>query len=497
MIEAETGSEIQTAARRVARNTLARAAAEFLAKFASLGLMTVLSRKTGASGLGVFVFALAWAEITLAPIDMGFDRYFLRRVATAHADLNRYFSNVLALKLWRAIPVLAVSWGLLWAIGYPGHTRLATILMTLSFVLDGLNLTLFAAFNGLERGDLIGAVLATQRLLAAAVGVALLLMGYGVVAVAVVYVGASAIAVLMALVLLSVKVGRPPWERSLPARRDLRRNSVAFAGQDLLSSGIAKLDAVLLSLFATSAVVGYYGAAYRLLEATLFVPAALQGAYSAMYTYLHHTSAPTIRATFQRSVKMLVVVLAPATVLLLTLPGSVLRLLFGHGFGPAIGPLRLLAVAIIPLGLVMLCSSFISARLNPRLLVIYFAVALVINVVANLALIPSLDQTGAAIAMLATELVLAVLMLRPSLREARGLDLVPTAAATAVAAGTMAVAMALLHAVVAAAIPVGMVVYLVLLLALERRFAPSDYAFVVGDLRRRLRLRSRTAAPAP
>jgi hypothetical protein len=57
--------------------------------------------------------------------------------------------------------------------------------------------------------------------------------------------------------------------------------------------------------------------------------------------------------------------------------------------------------------------------------------------------------------------------------------------------------MAVLHAVVAVAIPVGVMVYLVLLLALERRFAPSDYAFVVGDLRRRLRLRSRTTAPAP
>jgi O-antigen/teichoic acid export membrane protein len=497
MNQTETGSEIQTAARRVARNTLARAASEFVAKFASLALMTVLSRKTGASGLGVFVFALAWAEITLGPIDMGFDRYFLRRVATDRGELSLYLPNVLALKLWRTIPVLAVSWGLLWAIGYPGHTRLATILMTLSFVLDGLNLSFFAAFNGVERGDLIGAILAIQRLLAAAVGVALLLTGHGVVAVALVYVGASAVAVVLASVLLTRKLGRPPWQRSLAVRRDLRRNSVAFAGQDLLSSGIAKLDTVLLSLFATSAVVGYYGAAYRLLEATLFVPAALQGAYAAMYTYLHHGSAPTIRAAFQRSIKMLVVVLAPATVLLLTLPGSVLKLLFGHGFGPAIGPLRFLALAIVPLGLVMLCSSFISARLNPRLLVIYFAVALVINVVVNLALIPTLDQTGAAIAMLATEVVLAVLMLRPSLREARGMDLVPTAAATLVAAGAMAVAMALLHTVVPAAIGGGAVVYVSVLLLLERRFAPADYAYVVDDVRRRLRLRPRAAAPAP
>jgi O-antigen/teichoic acid export membrane protein len=443
----------------------------------------------------VLVFALAWSEITLTPIDMGYDRYLLRLMARDRTQLDRYFFSVITLKLKRAVPILLFSWGLVWAISYPNHTRWVVMLMTLSFVLDGLSLTVFAAFNGVERGDLIGATLAAQRLTVAAVGVTLLLLGYGVLPVAVVYIGCSALALALAFALLVRKVGRPAWVRPLEARRELRKHGLAFGGQELLSSGIAKLDTVLLSLFTSAVIVGYYGAAYRLLEATLFINAALQGAYAAMYTYLGQDTKPTIRGGFQRSVKMLLLLQVPAAVILLAAPGGVLKLLFGSGFGASVAPLRFLALTIVPLGLVMLCSSLISARLNPRILVAYFAVALVLNVGLNLALIPSLHATGAAIAMLATELLLALLMLRPSLREVGGVHPVPTAAGPVLAGLLMAGVMVPLHTMLWAAIPAGLLVYLAVLLIVEPRFAPTEYSFIVGAVRRRLRPRDTALAP--
>ena len=63
-----------------------------------------------------------------------------------------------------------------------------------------------------------------------------------------------------------------------------------------MSTGLARLDTLLLSFIATQAVVGLDGAAYRLLEATLFISVALQGAFSAMFTYLDERSDPPIFA---------------------------------------------------------------------------------------------------------------------------------------------------------------------------------------------------------
>ena len=59
-----------------------------------------------------------------------------------------------------------------------------------------------------------------------------------------------------------------------------------------------RLDTVILSLMATLAAVGRYGAAYRLLEASLFITYALMGAFVPMYTYLDEDSEPTVGGAF-------------------------------------------------------------------------------------------------------------------------------------------------------------------------------------------------------
>ena len=55
--------------------------------------------------------------------------------------------------------------------------------------------------------------------------------------------------------------------------------SLPFGLQDLFSVMLFRLDTVILSLMATQAAVGRYGAAYRLFEATLFITYALMGAF--------------------------------------------------------------------------------------------------------------------------------------------------------------------------------------------------------------------------
>jgi O-antigen/teichoic acid export membrane protein len=69
-----------------------RAAAELLGKLSSLALLALLARRTGAAGLGVFVFAIAWAQVAAVLIGPGLDRLLLRREArrsTARCPTSR------------------------------------------------------------------------------------------------------------------------------------------------------------------------------------------------------------------------------------------------------------------------------------------------------------------------------------------------------------------------------------------------------------------------
>jgi O-antigen/teichoic acid export membrane protein len=201
----------------------------------------------------------------------------------------------------------------------------------------------------------------------------------------------------------------------------MSRASIPFAAQDLMSAGVARVDALILSALATQEIVGYYGAAYRLLEATLFLSVALQGAFAAMYTYLSERTEPSIHAFVQRSLKLSLALLTPCAVALGMLSEPILELLYG-GFDTAVTPLRLLGLTVVPLGIAMLMWVLITSRREPRVLVIYSAVTLAVNVALNLVLIPPLEAIGAALAMLLTYVVAAAMMLRLAIQTVGRLD---------------------------------------------------------------------------
>jgi hypothetical protein len=127
-----------------------------------------------------------------------------------------------------------------------------------------------------------------------------------------------------------------------------------------------------------------------------------------------------------------------------------------------------------------------SSRLAPRRLVVYYAIALAVNVVACFALIPSLDATGAAVAMLLAELVLAVLTVRASLAEVGGIDVAATFGGPLAGGIAMAAVLLALQSLLIPALIAGSLVYGVVLLAVDRRLAPADVGFLATAARRRL-----------
>lgn len=492
---AEGGAE--QAFERAARNTAARAAGELLAKLASLAFFAVLARKLGQSGVGVFVFALAWAEISMLLASLGLDRALIRWIARDRARAAALFADSVGIKVTLAVPIALVSFGLINVLAFGSSTRAAISVLTLGALFDALTRAAFGVFTALERSDLTASCLIAQRVLAAGLGIGALAAGYGVVAVTVTYTAAAGVGFLLALVLLrrrlrlaGARVDRGGW-------RALGTSSIPFAVQDTFTVLLFRLDAVLLSLIATTAAVGRYGSAYRLFESTFFLTYALGAAFSPMYTYLERDSEPTVAGVFQRSLKLSLLLLVPCAVVFGTLASFVCRTLFGHGLEAAAAPLRILAPVVVLIGLVTLSTSLIVSRRSPAAVVWLSGAMTLVNVALNLALIPGLDERGAAVAMLVTEAVFLVLVLRMATRVlGTGLAWLATGAAPLAAGAAMAAATLALRHTPWLALAVGAAVYPVAFVAAERAISPDDLAFVAAFVRRRLS-RAATAAGRP
>jgi O-antigen/teichoic acid export membrane protein len=474
------------AGRRAARNTSARAAAELVGKLAAFVLFAVLARKVGSHGLGAFVVAFAFLQIALVPVDLGYDRWLIRHVSVDRDAAGVLGSRVLAIKLATAVPLALLVPALVTLFGYGAQARACVYALFAGMLFDSFGRTVFAILTAYERSDLLALALVAQRLATAVLGLAALLAGYGVVTVAGAYSVGAAVGLLVALLLLS-RVA--PLHLTRPRAREwpaLMRESAPFGVQDVFSVALFRLDALILSLLASQSAVGRYGAAYRAFDATVFVSVALSGAFVAMYTYLGPETRPTIQAVFQRSMKACFAALLPISVLFACVAGPITRALFGANVHAA-PALRLLSPCVLLLGVVTLSVALFVSRRPPKPMVWVTGVMALLNAVLNIALIPSLDERGAAIAMTATEVVYAVVTLGVAVRLVGGVDWSSMIGGPVVAAATMAIPALAFHHRLAPALLVSLAIYLAVLLAVEHLTSPGDLEFVTGLIRRRMR----------
>ncbi|MEA2142680.1 MAG: hypothetical protein QOI64_1110, partial [Solirubrobacteraceae bacterium] len=322
-------SASEQAGARAAKNTLVRAGSEVIGKIATFAVFAALARSLGESSVGVFVFALAYLQIAMYLVLSGADPYMLRRVANDHSAADRLFYNVFAVKLIVAGPVLALALGLLPLIADGSTTRDTVLVLAPGVLIEQLGKTLHAMFDAHERGPLLGTSLVVQRVVTAVLAIAAMAAGYGVVTVAAIYSIGAVLGFVAGVVLLKRGIGIPRRTFEPRGWMTLVKGSMPFGLQDIFGVLLFRLDAVLLAVLASDAAVGRYGAAYRLLESTLFVSWALNGAFAAMYAYLGRDTDPTIGGVFQRSVKVALVVLTPAAIACVGLAEPIMRLAFG------------------------------------------------------------------------------------------------------------------------------------------------------------------------
>jgi len=379
---------------RETRNTASRAGAEVLGKLLALALFAVLARETGEDGLGAFVFAMAYLQLATVPVDLGYDRWLVRRLAENPGAEKALLGDVLGLKLATAVPVFAAASLIVWG----ADSRDVVLALAPGMALESLGRSVIAVFTVRERPGATAASLLVQRVASAGIGITALAAGAGVVTVAGAYSVGALLGLIAALALLGGAPGRPRTARW----REHIRAAAPFSIQELFTVAMFRLDVVLLALLATQAVVGRYGAAYRLFDATLFVSIALAATYSPMFTYL---GAGEARAAFHRSLRAALVLLVPVAIVFAVFAEPLCRLIFGDGFADAAPALRILAPSVPLLGVVTLSVAVYVARADPAPMVRVTGVAAAVNLVANLVLIPPLEEEGAALAMLLTELV--------------------------------------------------------------------------------------------
>jgi len=473
------------AATRVARNTALRASAEVVGKLASVVLFAFIARRLGASTLGDFVFALAAVQIVWSVAGFGLDRMALRDIAKDHSAVDRLFADMNGIKLAVGLAGTGAVVAIVAALDYSNQVIALVVVLGLSLVAVLLSASAQTVFQAHERMEYYFYSAVPNKILAALIGIAVLVVGGGIVAVAVGQLVAAVFGLVIALFLLYRRFARPQPELRPRRWGRLAKASAPFGMQEVLGQLVFRVDTVLLSFLTTSVIVGAYGAGYRILEATLFVAWSVGTSVLPMYSYLQPGSSPSLSRVFEGSLKFVTVLMVPLSVIMFVLAEPLVDLIYGlPEYEGTVVVLRWLAFAILAYAVGHLAGILVLVRRPGRLTVIATGAVAVFNIVLNLIVIPEYGAEGAAAATLATELLLAVIALalaRPVVGFPRPLAVAGGATLAGVA---MAAAMLPLRDDLLLALPAGVLAYAAVLLIFEARSLTGDLAAVREVLRR-------------
>jgi O-antigen/teichoic acid export membrane protein len=470
-----------TGARRILANTGYRLLADAGSKLASIAFYVVMARELGAKGFGVFTFGLAFVLLATTLANFGQDSVLTREVARDKSLLDAYFANTLALKTVLCIGSLAIGIGLAAAFGIDAQTRDVLLLLGPAVSLELLMTTCFATFQAYERMEFTPIALITQRTLTALVGIAALLAGANVVVVAAIYLVGSLIGFTLALQLLLRKVARPRLQIEPRRWWPLLRAAAAIGLTTVFAVVLFRVDMTMLAVFKSKEVVGQYAAAYRLLEATLFISWSVSAAVYPVFSRLTPTSSPPVGFVFDRGIKLGVALTLPLAAGALVLADPLIRTVYGDDYTDAITPLRLLtpAIALYPISYV--AASLLVSQHRQRVMLGVYAALATENVLLNLVLIPWLSLDGAALGTSISTVLLAGALVFFTQRTTGRVDWGRVAAGPVLATLAASGAMVLLRGSFAAAIVAGAAVYLAVLFLAERAMYPDD-ARAVLDL---------------
>jgi O-antigen/teichoic acid export membrane protein len=389
-------------------NVLVKALSVPVEKACRLLLMVVAAPILGAAAFGSYQFAFATTTMLALCTDLGMGVWTTRALARDRTRAPVIVATALRLRWLASVPYLLVV-ALVAALAGPGDTRRALALLGLAALVNAFVDYLLAIFRGFERLADEAHLNVARALLIAAGGLGALAVHRTVGALATGLLGGMVASGLYGLRLLRRGYGLDAKISKFDGAlwRAAAGEALPLWLATLFSLLYFKGDVVILKAFAGDAEVGAYSAAYKIFEGLMIVPSVVLAA--TFPPLARAKSDPLRQRRWEVALAALLLALGTAVALGVYLASDrVVALVYGAGFVRAAPSLRVLAAALPILFLNYGLTHFLIARDLERRNLLFAALMLVVNVSANLLLIPRFSGPGAACATLVTEVALTI-----------------------------------------------------------------------------------------
>ncbi len=401
-----------TNSQRVIYNTFIQVGARVITSIIGVITVGIVTRYLGADLYGQLTAAAIFVGLISTFTDAGLGSATIREIAQERRKTEDILGTTLILRLLIAVIATAVGLGIGLAIYHGGthtSTRYGIILLSGTILIATLQSSVTAGLIAVLRNDLvvIGDILGKAVTLAIIIVSVKHHMGFSGVVVA--YVVGAAVNGLSDLA-FGLHRFMPRLHIDLPYWKELLRIAIPLGITGILGTLYFRADGFLLSILRSNTEVGLYGAAYKVVEVTMAIPVFFAASAFPILAAAHKDP-QRVSALTQKSFVMMSVVAAPIVVGTIVLAPELAVLLGGRAYVGAWLPMTILMVSnYFSFFCAVFGNSLVATNHQNRMIPIFLA-TLIFNVSLNLIAIPFFGSTGAACAVVLSEL-LTLLMLR-------------------------------------------------------------------------------------
>ncbi|MCX6840770.1 MAG: flippase [candidate division WOR-3 bacterium] len=425
----------------------------------------VLARRLGVDGFGQIGFAAAVMAYGVVFTDLGLTTVGTRSVARDRSQAGGLVGSVVPLRL--LLSLVAAAAIVLIALVLPKPAPVKWLLVLYAGAVIVQSVIFEWVFIGAEQMGFVS----LSRIVTNSgyfVLVLFLVRSPGCLLLVPVAFGiATAMGALVLLVAYAPRFGPPPPRFRLTGWRELLRSAGPIGAASLLTQLHVNLGLILLGLTATFQQTGIYNSAYRLVFFLMTLDRVFYTVFFPVVSRFLKDQPTRLAELVGTAMRMILALSVPFCVGAFILARPILGLVFSTGYVGAFPVLRIL-VWFLPLSMFNSLAGYtLLAAGNERLFLRNTAIGVGAAVVFNLVAIPLAGSTGAALAIVAGEAGLLVLMGRSLLAMVRP-KLELRTVAPLVAAAAMAVVVYLLRGMnVFGCVGFGALTYSVFLLLLR------------------------------
>jgi O-antigen/teichoic acid export membrane protein len=424
--------------RSAARNISILGASQVLMWSAGIVFTIAQATHLGPARFGELAVAISYAGLLTVVIEFGLATQLTRLVAqraTGHEDALGA-TLVLNGTLWLlAMPLLVLATALF---DYSRELRETIFLLAVSVLFIGIANTVAAYLQGREQFLVPALATVAQRLAAAGIGIAVLLVRPDLVAVAAAFVASG----LVNIAVLLVGLRAHPWMKLRVDPRDaweLFRRTVPLGMFGIAAIVYWNVDMILMERLAPAENVGWYAAAYRLFGVATILPSVAVGiALAPVLSRLSVDSRSELRAVIEKLTTFMIVAGTAAALVLVLFADRIIALVYPAHYAESAMALRLLAPGLLFAYVNRVYAQSLVSLHQERRLFVMAGTAAVLNILANVMVIPQFRENGAALTTSLTELFWLIAVVRLMPRDLLSSENARVATRTLLAAGATA-----------------------------------------------------------